>query len=184
MQLHSSDAWLSNTGSSLEWRWHGQCCPFFHQSRQDYSKLCFLVIIRNMLTKSMAYTQPPPPPLPSNPFPFFQLHHFLFALCATELCCKSRSILKGSVIILFLLSFLFTTQTRNHCMRLCEILKSAFFYPFNITVLSSFVHTSFWSSPLDYQTLRVHPKSQNMTKPYLSCEVKCQRPTHAKTPRV
>lgn len=121
--------------SAMDWRWHRQSGPFFHHPRQEYSNpVCpgyhekHANQEHQTITPFCLLTLSPcrPPPPVSNPCSHYALH--------TELCCKSRSILKGSVIILF---FFFSTtnytNAHNHCMRLCGVLKSAFSNPFNIT---------------------------------------------------
>lgn len=100
----------------------GSFAHFSITSRQEYSNPCFLVTIRNMLTKNMAHVHSILTPTDNNPFCLLTLFPFWphppvsnpyshYAL-HTELCCKSRSILKGSVIILFFFP-LRTTQTHT-----------------------------------------------------------------------
>jgi len=112
-----------------DWRWHRRHCPFLHQSTQKYSNPCFLVSMSNMsnmLTTSTAHTPSRTPSCLRTLSPFSLYPHYALH---TKLCCKSRSILKGSVIISFFLSSTSYTNTHNHCMRLCGVLKSAFSIP-------------------------------------------------------
>lgn len=99
-----------------------------------------------------------------------------------KLCCKSRSILKGSVIILFFLLFSTTkyTNTRNHCMRLCVVLKSAFSIPLTSLFLV-FICTHFF---LDFIAATTSTKSaESRLKQHLHFihEIKRQRPKCIKT---